>query len=432
MLQLSETVRSGFVNYTRAAMAILAAAYPDPYVLPLELRRDWGRNERGELVEATTAQPNWGFAVFSDRLLRALPERQELLKALAEDPAIGPRLEAFVSTPLGGRLLRGSDVVDQAVIALAGRLGQFGFDSAVFHEVLAVAEHMLLAPTEPLALIAPLPRVELREEIALADGLTLRRLHPEEVARCLWLGVLEPPSPAFRHLFGLPDGTVGIATTYELPVTVGVNGTEEQHRAAMQVTDGLRQLVHDALRALRLAAPGRLETPGVVSYELWHWPGAQGGQVSSSATHAHLNTWTAPPGLAERAPMLLARLRSDPVRNDRRLQATLRRFDFASTRLRDDDRLVDLFIAAETLFEVDDHSGKGARIAERASQRLAGTALAVDAAFLAEDYTQRNRIVHDGIALEDASAPILQSVGRVERVMRASLQLVLAAETWAE
>lgn len=388
------------------------------------VRRDWVRNERGEFVERLLEEPDWTRAVLMDRQVSALPERTFVLAALADDLRIRPRLDAFVGTPVGGRLIRGGDVLDQLVGALARAVGSFSFNEETFNQLLPVVEHMLLGQSEVFAVVAPLPRVRLDQPLVLAENVDLRTLTAVELARCLWLGVLEPPSTAFAHVLGSPEGTAGIATSYVLPMTVGGNGSEEQRRAAQEALGAPRRLVEDILRALRILAPGRLETPGIASYQVVGWPGTQGGRVSGGATHAHLNNWTLSPELAERAPSLLAHVQSAEVRADRRLQATMRRFEFASTRLRDDDRLVDLCIVAETFFEIHEW-GKGKAIASRTSSYLAGTAFETDAARLEEDYLLRNRVVHDGVAFEDEPAAILEAAARVERVMRSALLLEL-------
>lgn len=422
---LLPATRAALALYARAALAVLAGNYRDPGMLPPSVRLDWVRNERGEFVERLFNEPDWTLAVLLDRQVSELPERTLVLAALADDLRIRPRLDAFVGTPLGGRLIRGGDVLDQLVGALAQAVGSFSFDEDALNQLLPVAEHMLLGQTEAFAVVAPLPRVRVDEALVLAEGVNLRTLTAAEMARCLWLGVLEPPSTPFAHVFGLPEGTAGIATSYVLPMTVGGNGSEEQRLAAQEALEAPRRLVEDILRALRILAPGRLETPGIASYEVLDWPGTQGGRVSGGATLAHLNTWTPPPDLRERAPGLLARVQSAEIRADRRLQATMRRFEFASTRLRDDDRLVDLFIAAETFFEIKEWR-KGKTIASLASRYLAGTAAEADAAGLGDDYLLRNRIVHVGVAFEDEPTAILEAAARVERVMRTALLLALA------
>jgi hypothetical protein len=344
--------------------------------------------------------------------MRETAEFRAVADALRSDPVIGSRLgtEVVGGAGLGGGSWQAEGLIDALIIELMTiapipppPLISSNIDA--WHRYLSRQE-------EPVTVMAPLLEFE-SDQTPLELGAELAIVEPssEEIAAMLifggWtVGALGADMPPLHSGFS-PSVTVGkvfgLRTTYTAPVVYA--GTPEQVQATLGKQAEAEGRIENALLTLRLFKRGRVDLTGVVRLirDMWSRP-----QAVSLVRNLPIMRLRIPPysvDVHEAADLTnFARERaSSRVRRCKVIDASSRRFGYAAQRMRPDDEIVDLIIAAESLFLSDtgDPSERGEmtfRLSTRAGLFSDGTPEERKRVlrFMRDAYNARSGVVHSG------------------------------------
>ena len=249
--------------------------------------------------------------------------------------------------------------------------------------------------------LAPLADLVVAEPpIQVTDGVEVDELTSDEIA-ARWVGA-ETVTEFGYTPGGLPGPpTVDVAPTFAVrssyiaPVVRG-GGTPDQVNATVAAQREAIRVAEQVLLALRLLKPGRVGLRAIVMVKAEPealWPSSRHSPEAGRRMRGDPYILTRDEGvqLAE----LYQRLTSSRSASEV-IDAAARRFADAAGRSRADDEIVDLVIAAESLFLGD--VGGGYPPAARAASFTDGTnrQRRQVLAFMSNAYRARNRIVHRG------------------------------------
>jgi len=355
---------------------------------------------------------------------------------LAADPVIGPRLDRVVtSNAAGGQTWQGLSVVRLLVDLAIARAGGFDLDVLTRDSLTTQWAQMLRRPSDRMTVIVALHEFTASSvPFLLEPGLEIDELSEQEIAAALMLGA--------GHIgLSIDERTVskvfGIRTSYESRLVVDGVPPEDQQETAIR--ESARQRGELVLLALRIFKAGRVGQSGRFEYtqslDASFWPASGTFFGSSFGWHAAEPYVLADKELQHFREFWLAfdKIRGLPV-----ISAALRRFSFAADRTLPDDEIVDLMIAAETLFLTEmgrqDRGELRFRLATRAASLL-GTTLDERVRlfkFMRRAYDARSVIVHGGVPSEDdlqgldgLPASIHKFADDLERALRETLQTAI-------
>jgi len=332
-----------------------------------------------------------------------------LVEALRADPVIGSRLgtESVGGAGLGG----GAWSPEGMIVTLVSELVDHGPkpDAATMSETIARWDAYMRRAEEVVTVLAPL--AEFTSDIApiqLTDDLAIVELGSDEIAALLTFGPWAvggfggniprghsgfPPSVMLSRVFAL-------RADYRAPVfynnTVGPEVDETVRKRSE-----IEERISAGLRALRLYKRGRVGLHSIVNVVT----GIDGrlSPILALLVSSALRGRVLPYSVEEQEWRSLedfARAFLDSEGTSDLLSVAARRFGYASDRSRPDDEVVDLMIAAESIFASD--TGATADVTFRLSTRAA---LFADGdspyrhqllTFMKKAYRARSGIVHAG------------------------------------
>lgn len=338
-------------------------------------------------------------------------EYKTLVQALASDPVIGGRLgnELVAGAGLGGGPWQPEGIVDGLALELFDRSTGFELDEEITGRTIDRWVTNLRRAEDVVTVLATLSDFVADESpIEVGDGIVLDELTSEEISAALRLGAWSvgafesapmhsgfAPTTMVRRVFG-------VRTSYAVPIVVG-GGTDAQVAASLEAQAQAARSLEDVLLALRVFKGGRLGLQGVVILVSQPF----GGLQPMSGTRI------GQPGRLRVAPYALAASETAELRDfckafaaaraNRLIDSVARRFGFAADRNRPDDEIVDLVIAAESLFfaEIGPPSERGEltfRLSTRAAS-FAGGDVAERLrllSFMRRAYRARSSVVHSG------------------------------------
>jgi Apea-like HEPN len=379
-----------------------------------------------------------------------LPEYQKLVEALQADPIIGPRLgnDVVGGAGLGGSGLQAETVASELVLDLTKQSGGFDPTPDLVRNTISRWLAHLRRTRESVIILAPLSEFDLAgEAIQVADGVLIGALTSLEIGAALMFGSW-PVDDLEQRLVSMSrapatvmiEQPFAIRLAYSAPVVRG-GGTPEQVEATLQAQRDANDVVEEVVLALRLLKPGRIGLRGVVSLIQDDFGGVRPVSAGRSGFTRPLRGDRYQ--LAENDETALAGLyrelhagAANPI-----IKAATRRFGLAADRGLPEDEIVDLVIAAESLFlgEINPPSERGEmvhRLATRAALFAAdgGENRRPILKFMRRAYSARSGVVHSGQlphkdlrnlsgqrATPDAVADDLEEL--VRRCVRKALQL---------
>lgn len=335
---------------------------PDPGFVALPTQR-WVRTaDDADTYRRVDEQKLFALGVRQNSaIFHALPEYLFATQMLAEDPEIGRQLGQLIGTSLGGRTISTEDFLDGLLLELVGNTGTLRFDAAEFERVYQRLEDSLYATTFAFEATAPL--LGLREApspATLADGLTIDRMTEEDVTRLLDMNLLHSPmgSMGFAHA-----PRYVLRRRFELPKRVGNSQFSTPDVSSPPYPEELREV----LDILRLLKPEAIASTGAVFRSLsplFGW--------TISSPFAPIGQWWSSEYVLQEGDItkfveLHTALRSTGVTGRPFLDLAVRRIGYSRERHREEDRLIDLMIAAEALFLPTDDQEVGYKLALRAA-----------------------------------------------------------------
>ena len=356
------------------------------------------------------------------------------------DPVVGPQMDRLFGAPdIGGSRIGVDSVLFEFVAAMVDENGVPVFTSETYEAAWTQIMEPLYSPIIRRVAIAPLPglRVE-KVPIELMKDLVIDRLDDDEVRLCIRAGLIRPPAPGFT--FVDPQGGMGIRwitahTKYQSDEDMKPTPQIDLGSFGQRPSIGVGYLMEDVVTIWRLLKSGAITYPG---YATWiesrmrqgygcaarpETPSRPGGYNLSEAEAASLK---------ELWQVLSGGLLKD--KKFRFIATALRRFMFSFDRSLPDDRLVDLLIAAESLFLQDtgDPPERGElrfRLSLRAGKFIEHEKYSQRDVYtvMRRAYNLRSMIVHGGevgdIALPDvAKATFGQFTDVIEEIIRLGLK----------
>lgn len=364
-------------------MRRLSSEYPDGGTETILGLRDWVRNSENSFILRDRTEPRWYKAVYSQSH-HALDEYNAFVEVLKADLAVAPYINLVVVTSSvgGGRSVTIEELADRLIWTMANKAGGLVFDPVLFDQLFSIFKDDLDRRQVDYTTIGPIPGGFKSESLPLVfePDLEIDRFSDGEIASCLRMNLY------FGHNLGgvvFIDSGCGIRLRFSAKKIIGELSQVQMQEigpAAQQRSERIRDILH----CLRLFKRGRISIPGIVTGSP-HWP--FDGSLSSTSISQDSGRNNSYELSSAEAPKLrdfwsaFKRALQFPF-----LNAAIRRFSFAGERFRPEDSLVDLLIAAESLFLSDaGEEGDRGELTYRLSLRFA---------FFCDDdfYSRRERL----------------------------------------
>ncbi len=321
---------------------------------------------RQEVSEIRIAQGMDGFQwarILARPDLAKLPEYRRCLEELRNDSVIARHLGAYVGTHLGGSSLPDAENYMDYLLDLGMQGDRYVFDGEYFEAAYNSLEEEFYSDEICFEAVAYLQGLMIDKSARLSDNLELSLLTENEINNS--------PSTKTRKMSGDPkvDQLCAVRTWYSLEKIVGEHSNllEEADRAR-KVQLQANERIDEVINALRLAkienvyyhvifhrasdllpiAPFSFQSRFYGNPSLWF---QQGGEWIEGFREFWLN------------------LQHPEVKRRKFLGVAISRFSYGHERHRLEDRVLDLFIAAEALFISED--GNTGEITHRLSERAA-------------------------------------------------------------
>jgi hypothetical protein len=395
--------------------------------------KEWVRRDQGTFVLRDREEPYWARCLFQFRdQLRSLEEHRQLVRGLRADPEIASQLGKVVGTALVALCVTAEGIAGQLLTSVIEKCGgSFRFAEESFDEVFRKVDADAHQTEFDFVLLAPLWRVSVASTpLQLSPKVQIGQMTDSEIVRCLQMGFF--PGPLIGGDVHLSSG-LAVRISFRSPKQIGEATGPDDLAQALEAHAQREEQLRSVLHALRLFKPGRVAAPGFLTFsEQWPLDGgtnANGLEISL----AYRNQYE----LTEHEAADFCAFWTDlkKTQNKQFIASAVRRFGYAGERRRPDDRLVDLMIAAESLFLSDagDPSDRG-ELTYRMAMRFA---------FFAEwpgynreqlfkqmryAYRVRSAIVHGGnpraenLKSKDGTVTFDQFVDLLEQLLRGCLK----------
>ena len=421
-------------HFVRAAVTQLPVLSGE--IIQLEDHAQWERFSDGHfhIRKKGTSTP---WPLQSDKWLQSLTDYRPCIDRMMSDVVIGPHLNRLVGTSMSALLLVADNILLSLIHSMRNEQGSVEFTDERFDCEFKEWVRFFSASEVATRMVAPLRYLIAPFPIRLNTEILLDRLTDEEVTRCAHVAVLRPVSEQFPVIRG--EAAAGVRRTQLWPKVIR---SEAETRQMIDMEDegafGSRPafrddlVVEDVLSALRLLKHTQIRAAGLaiwkdarwldneISYQLLSdWPYGQRFELLDGEVEQFLHLWQLLEACAGR------------------FEFAIHRFNLAFDRLRWDDRIIDLVIAAESLF-LNDISAKDRgelrfRFALRAAKFIEHPSYSQYDVFgvMRRAYDVRSTIVHGGRPKETSlpdnpSATAPEFVDRIEELMRLALRKALS------
>lgn len=376
--------------------------------------------------------------LLSDEWLHSLREYKTCIECLKSDVVIGPHLDQMVGTSMSSSRLEANNILMSLMYAMLDDEGRLAFTDERFHSEWREWVGFFGSDRITSKTVAPLPYlVAPAFPLRLNNALVLDRLTDDEVTRCYHVGVIRPDSLRFPLIYR--DVAVGVRRTMLLPKLIGQgNEPQEPSETVDEGSFGNRPLfrddlvIDDVLSALRLFKHTKIRSAGFASWTdsprlnaatsyrvLGQWPWGGKFELSESEVPHFIELW---------------RLLEE---GSARFGFSIHRFNLAFDRGLLADRIVDLVIAAESLFlsdlNVQDRGELRFRFALRAAKFIEHPNYGERDIFrvMRHAYDARSAIVHGGLPKEtplpnNQSATLPIFIDAIEELVRLGLRKALS------
>ncbi len=435
-----QSVREAIKEFIREAVNGLAEKI-EPEAVPSVEEEDWVRGEQGHFLLISVAKPHPFPAIYRHwPQMQMLPTYQAAHDSILADPILAPQMGQLLGPAgLGGRRVESDHVLLSLLHAMFRDDGTIVFEEEKYEARWREIEEVLYSEKVIQVSVAPLPGFTAPIlPIELDEGLTIDKLTDEEIKRCIQTGLLTPFPPGIPIID--PEGGIGIRwiTQHEkiafskVQATRPVSSGSFGHRPALRAP----MLVDDVIIVLRLLKASGLCCPGVVTFRKGWMVAGMLQWNTRPASRLGFGSLT----LDEKDVSLLIglwrTLKAGFLAGNRFrfLGTAMRRFNYSFDRSLPEDRLVDLLIAAESLFlhDATEPAERGElrfRLALRGAMFVAHPAYSQRQVYqvLRRAYDARSTIVHGGearkAALPDApDANLNQLVAAIEEILRLALR----------
>jgi hypothetical protein len=374
--------------------------------------------------------------------LEKLPSFKALEEAVRQSPILAPMLGCLVGTPRAQGLFSIWNVASAFMPAQEDLVVGSAFS---FEERYRTVSTLLRTREIEFCTTCPLQGVVFEEEpIELSRELSITRLTPHEITAALSLRLIQPLGDVF-HL----DESLSFALkkTFRLPLVVRPQGQgssqSDEASLSMLLAGYTSEEVEQLQQCLALMTHERITVSGSMSEivrptYLLPAAGIQSSLLSTArafGTSSRLDS-----GRCWELRYLWEISRDSSFPQSRAIALALRRLTFGTQRTNIEDRLLDVFIAAEALYLSDTSSAKERgelryRLALRAAVwsegTLAGWSKRDVFKLMKRGYDARSTVAHGGtpqpkeIVVKDSQVKLVELVKATEDVVRAGLNKAL-------
>lgn len=372
---------------------------------PTEIRPDFSASlRRLQIQQLTTAIPLFNPVVESVREHPRL--REVLLTDAGGNPITGGDSQAgWLGNILGGSLLN-SYVI---------KAGGFRFDEGIFSELFEGLQREIESPDITVTELSPLMRVEIESrQIDVDNNLQLRQLSTDEIE-----GWLNPPIPGVQFslqpltFHELIDLQSAIEVCYQQKRFAPFGSSADAHDKVSRLLTAMR-LLTDASPSVAFT---EMQTSGFFNQGFGSYSVFRVLRLGGSAKIKKSEE----SGLVE----LYGRLKSSPCLT--KMGLSLARWNSAGDRLTEDDRLIDYWIAFESLFVPDSTQELSYRTALRIAAFLGPTGSERGQIYkhMKQSYDLRSRIVHGSVRKRKKDLPSGELVNVTRSYLRQTLLKML-------
>lgn len=317
------------------------------------MRHLWSRDATSSNVyrHMQTEEKRWTREAIQE--LTALSQFQDLAHASQENPVVSDHVERLVGTPLGAShctLL----TLALSTLPTPGEIESGSFDDFEARwQRLADFLTTQQLKYKTLHLLHGLT-ISGQEEIELEPGLTIDRLTNRDIEQAMGLGLIKPALPSSYPLSILSESQLyAIKSSIQLPkVTSPPDGSADGDPKAVEAA--FRQLAQGneaaerVFHCMSLLTGDRIGLAGTMTTADSWLPLGSGVHFTSSPTPSSIPPkWPVDCSEAERLKDIWSRLKRP---ENKAILLPIRRLSFASQRKLDQDRMLDLFIAAESFY----------------------------------------------------------------------------------
>ncbi len=389
--------RKALYKWRRAAKKYLNDD-PEPTVTRIDLQQ-WGRHNDGSLRKVDSL--HWNYAKLNATY--ELKEFTELVKAANRYPDIRKHLNVLVGGPYSSRSFSLQDITTAFLPKLQYAADGEHVDliprpaSLYKHFEEFIANNKIRVTT-----LWPIAGLQLEKPIKIREGVVIRRLTEDELITALSFGIIRTHFPNMPIFPEHESNQSGLFYTHELTKIIGDNRTQDIDVAELEQEKGilLENVITAAavvdIRGIRFNGRAEASQGWPLGFSSASWSGNQSSsnpafanKVDSKKINHFQKTWEL--------------LFSHGGSVDKSLYLAARRLAFAEERIRTDDTLLDLMIAAEALYLGSDGANRGElkfrlalRVAHWADPSRLGATKKEIFELMKAAYDARSAIAHGG------------------------------------
>lgn len=319
--------------------------------------------------------------------LSEIPQYKSCFRELASDGEISKHLNQNVGSYSRGAHTPSIEKMMNRILDLGRRDGCYEFDPERFDQEYLLFEETFYSEVLLCEAIAPLQGLSLEVPVvSLSHGTEMSQLEEEE---------MKPYRARGSHW---DNRWCAVRVKYQLPKVIGDKDGEDRFPKIQKeraIEEQANERIDEVVNALRLLGKCDVYHSGII-HQTPKWLSIQHHSVANRVLGTGFITYSFAEGEAQSLKALWNRLEMPIVKKE--LDVAVRRFGDSCVRHRNEDKLIDLMIAAESLFLRGTKEGeKSFRLALRAGQFLGegGTSKQVyDRMRLA--YHCRSVLVHGG------------------------------------
>lgn len=322
--------------------------------------------------------------------LSEIPEYEACLRELNRDPKISSQLEANVGSYSRGTLTPAATSMMRYILSMGRRDDQYTFNPDRFDREYCYFEETFYSDRLQYVAIAPLQGLLMEDSVVtLSDKIEIGRLVREE------MGQYRTPHSSWD------DRWCAVRAKYEVPKIIGPKSESryEEIQRERVVEEEANDRIEDVVNALRLYGKITVYHSGIIhqppKWFFIHSHSIPNRVLGENMLHYQFGSDSD----VQLFPQFWNKLENPKVKKE--LGTAVRRFSYSCVRHQNEDKIVDLMIAAESLFLRGTREGeKRFRLAFRAG-RFLGTDLSKQKEVydrMRKAYDLRSLLVHGGSA----------------------------------
>ncbi|HJH25591.1 MAG TPA: hypothetical protein C5S37_02200 [Methanophagales archaeon] len=365
-------------------------------------------------------KPDFPHFIFNNwKKIKELPEYEECKKCMYENKTINKHLGKLVGTVESAIRIDVDTCLQRLILKLILDSGSLKFNEKIFTEYFEKFRKFFANDKLQFRAFAPLECFTADvNEIQLDDNLRVFKI-PSHKLEELLKNSTDMPIPHFRMLSLVLSHGFGIERIYETDKIIG----ERTERHSNRPTQETMRIFDEVISALRLFKPGTVGYNFIQTKAVDWRPIGDGGISSGIFTYPYFGAYPLKEDEIVDFKDFFKKLKNKP----KFLDIPHRYFNYAHTRERPEDKLIDYMIAFEGLFKVDVELKF--RLSLMVAAFLGGNQKEKGSVFnlMRKAYNLRSKIVHGSsysknIEINEEKLSFGELVSLVEELLRKSIE----------